>query len=65
MNVVNVWRSESDSAILRNGKVRREPLKILRDVVFVIAWRFYDKGTGLWILDEGAVVDDWVEGRVD
>ena len=66
MDVVNVGRSEGDNAVLRNGKVRREPLEFPRDVVFVTVWRFQCLTfTGLWILGEGAVVDDRVKGGVD
>jgi len=62
MDVVDVRGSESDGTVLRDSKVRREPLEFLRDMGFETAWRYQDLTfTTLWILDERAVVDDRVK----
>ena len=65
MDVVDVRRGESDSVVLRNGKVWREPLEFprrgMRDLPEVLTPRIYRSVN----LGEGAVVDDRVKGGVN
>jgi len=66
MDIVDVRRNQGDCTVLRDGKVRGKPLELPRDGEASMIWRFrHFTFTGLWILDECPVVDEWIERGVN